>query len=282
MTTKTVLLFFLLLPQILLFAQQAVSPDFIVTRFGEINGMNAGNISCMHQARNGYLWLGSSEGLLRYDGYNFKLYPNKKNAPNSIARIAEDKDHKLWVSFAGGGIGCFNPASGVFTNYKLINDSDTTISSSDISVLFFDDVDELWAGFWQKGFAHIDKKTGVVTNFNLVSKTDSFYTPELRNIYNSVYDVYEDKGNIFWLATHNGLYRFNPATKEMRATRPKPLIKNEWRNDLFNKVVFDDNKLWLSSWGGGISSYDLKTNDWKNFKFDLEHPNSGTTNIVQG
>jgi Predicted periplasmic ligand-binding sensor domain len=86
--------------------------------------------------------------------------------------------------------------------------------------------------------------------------TNTFYSKEFRANYNSAYAMYEEGNGIYWIATHDGLYRFNERNGEMRAVRAKPLQKNAiqkntLRDDLFNTIVPDKNGLWLSSWAGG-------------------------------
>src|SRR5262245_28573108 len=97
--------------------------------------------------------------------------------------------------------------------------------------------------------------------------------------------MYEEGNGIYWIATHDGLYRFNEHTGEMRPVRAKPLQKtmvqkNILRDDLFNTIVPDQNGLWLSSWAGGLSYYEFSTNHWSNYKFNQRYKNVATTNVV--
>ena len=97
--------------------------------------------------------------------------------------------------------------------------------------------------------------------------------------------MYEEGSGIYWIATHDGLYRFNERNGEMRAVRAKPLQKNAiqkntLRDDLFNTIVPDKNGLWLSSWAGGLSYYEFSTNQWSNYKFNPRYKNVATTNVI--
>src|SRR5579872_5480732 len=64
-------------------------------------GLSNDFVICINQDNNGFLWVGTREGLFRYDGYSFKAF---KNSPvdstslidNSITAVCPEKN-KLWV-----------------------------------------------------------------------------------------------------------------------------------------------------------------------------------------
>ena len=76
------------------------------------------------QDSRGYLWIGTQDGLNRYDGYSFKIYkhdPDNLNSIsyNSILSIAEDKNGSLWIGTWGGGLNRFDPATETFIRYNF-------------------------------------------------------------------------------------------------------------------------------------------------------------------
>src|SRR6266498_4483715 len=87
------------------------------------NGLSQNAGLSIFQDSKGYLWIGSQDGLNRYDGYNFKIYKHDPEDPksishNSILTIAEDKDGLLWIGTWGGGLNRFDPVTEKFTNYR--------------------------------------------------------------------------------------------------------------------------------------------------------------------
>jgi ligand-binding sensor domain-containing protein len=258
------ILFFLLL-----FLEQtrgvAQSPAaFNVTLFNESNGISNGRVTTMLQGKNGYLWIGTTNGLLCYDSYSFRQY-NNPAILNAITRLVEDSHHIIWMSFQGGGFASFNPATGVFKNYMVQNPKDTSLVTAEIEMLFFDKKGQLWIGVNQKGWIKADLDKNVFTIYDIVPEQDTFYTPAFRRFYNNVLDAYEDESGLLWLATQNGLYQFNPKTELMAAVRAKPLQKDAKRFDCFGRIIADKDSFWLSAWGGGISSYNKKTNEWHTY-----------------
>ena len=76
-----------------------------VTRWTTDQGLPQNRISCLKQARDGYLWLGTWFGLARFDGARFSVF-DKYNTPelvnDAINAVAEDTDGTLWIATAAG------------------------------------------------------------------------------------------------------------------------------------------------------------------------------------
>jgi ligand-binding sensor domain-containing protein len=72
------------------------------------------------QDRDGFLWIGTQNGLIRYDGYEQVIY---RTGPNSvsgdlISSIIEDEDGILWIGSQGGGIDRYDKDTNQFTHYR--------------------------------------------------------------------------------------------------------------------------------------------------------------------
>jgi len=259
---------------------------FRVTNYDETTGLQSSVINAMLQDSRGYIWFGTADGLCRYDGYNFKTFrkisEEKNSLPgNYVIKLAEDHNGKIWIGLQKDGISSYDPATGIFRNYDVKNvDSSASPLARAVTMLFVDKENNVWAGIQQKGIIKLDKETGKFSHYNIIADTNTFFSKEVRSIYNTVYDMYEEGNGIYWLATHDGLYRFNANTASMLPVRAKPLQKTGLRDDLFHTIVRDKNGLWLSSWAGGLSFYNLNTNQWYNYKYSSRYKNVATTNII--
>ncbi|MBN1352473.1 response regulator [candidate division KSB1 bacterium] len=82
------------------------------------DGLPMNSLKKVFQDSRGYIWIGTQEGLVRFDGVQFKIY-DKKEYPglrcNFIWDIDEDADGILWLATHGGGISCFDGFK--FTSY---------------------------------------------------------------------------------------------------------------------------------------------------------------------
>src|SRR5436190_7559570 len=83
------------------------------------NGLPQNSVNAILQTRDGYLWLTTSDGLVRYDGVRFAVF-NKGNTPginsNRCTALFETRDGVLWIGTAGG-LSCLK--DGRFTNYTV-------------------------------------------------------------------------------------------------------------------------------------------------------------------
>ena len=88
----------------------------------DTNGKTLMNVHSILQDEHGFFWLGSSEGLVRYDGYTFKDYKKIPDDPNSLSHneinvIYMDKAGVLWIGTERGGHNRFNRNYSSFTRY---------------------------------------------------------------------------------------------------------------------------------------------------------------------
>src|SRR6266545_7105981 len=90
------------------------------------------------QDSKGYLWIGSQDGLNRYDGYNFKIFKHDPDDPksisnNSILAIAQDKDGYLWIGTWGGGLNRFDPTTETFVRYHYDSNEPSSLSNDTVT-----------------------------------------------------------------------------------------------------------------------------------------------------
>lgn len=82
------------------------------------NGLPQNDVTELIQTRDGYIWLGTNGGLVRFDGIRFTTF-DSGNTPelrsNRILALAEDRDGTLWVGTQNGGLTSYG--QGKFKNY---------------------------------------------------------------------------------------------------------------------------------------------------------------------
>jgi len=146
------------------------------------DGLPMTSLKKVFQDSRGYLWIGSQEGLIRFDGVEFKLY-EKSQYPglkcNFIWDIDEDAEGNLWLATAGGGVGCFDGFS--FTTY------DTThgLINNIVNKVLVGSDNSIWIGT-EGGLSHFKNK-----QFNN-------YTINEGLIQNNIHTLLEDKsGQLF-------------------------------------------------------------------------------------
>ena len=89
---------------------RALDPARSIAQYGldawlDRDGLPQNSVRVIRQTRNGYLWLGTEEGLVRFDGVRFTVY-SSRNVPafrqNTVEAILEGRDGSLWIGTANG------------------------------------------------------------------------------------------------------------------------------------------------------------------------------------
>ena len=87
-----------------------------------IQGLSQNEVRCIHQDKSGFLWIGTQDGLNRYDGYEFKKYAKSPFDKNSLCNdrinvITENSKGNLWIG-TDDGLDLFNIQKNNFTNFN--------------------------------------------------------------------------------------------------------------------------------------------------------------------
>jgi ligand-binding sensor domain-containing protein len=96
------------------------SQKFVFEKITTREGLSQNSITDIYQDKNGFLWIGTHDGLNRYDGYNFKIFCVnycKKNgiSSNLVFRITEDEDGNMWLGTSDEGVCKFDVKTEQFT-----------------------------------------------------------------------------------------------------------------------------------------------------------------------
>ncbi len=172
-------------------ASRAPKPltGYIQDRWRSQEGLPANTISAIIQTRDGYLWLGTEEGLARFDGYQFKVFnwrDAEGKAHNDSRALLEDSDGALWIGTYGGGLCRFQ--DGRFTNYGWREG----LLSNRISALLEDRQGRIWVGT-PRGLEEFEhgRFTAYTTRDGLAD--------------NAVSSLAEDTDGGLWVGTSGGL-----------------------------------------------------------------------------
>jgi serine phosphatase RsbU (regulator of sigma subunit)/ligand-binding sensor domain-containing protein len=125
-----------------------------------------GGPNCLVQDSQGYLWIGTTAGLCRYDGTEFITYTTADGlADNGVRALCEDSQGRLWIGAGGGGVSCFDGKR--FTIYTAADG----LADNRVSAICEDSQRRLWIGtdrglscFDGHGFTTYTTADGLVDN----------------------------------------------------------------------------------------------------------------------
>lgn len=259
--------------------------DLKITNFDGSTGFYSRMVRCFLKDEKGFVWIGTSDGLYRYDGYTFRNYHKQANdtsslPDNNVIQLSAGKDGRIWIGMAKGGVSCFDPATGKFRNYPIRMDGKTV--QAEVTMLLVDHSNEVWVGIKQKGLWQLNKETADYRPYQVLTDPQKLIPDPDLFASTTISTAVEGGPGILWLGTYYGLFRFTTATKELRPIRSKPLQAGLFREDDFISVALDGDQLWLGSWAGGLTRYHIRNGQWKNYKINWAEPKKYTTNIISG
>lgn len=107
------------------------------------DGLPQSSITAILQSRDGYLWLGTQRGLVRFDGFVFKVF-DADNTPqlksDNINRLFEDEERNLWIGTENGGVTRYR--EGKFSSF----DSADGLADNSVSAIGADSQGNVWVG----------------------------------------------------------------------------------------------------------------------------------------
>lgn len=242
-----------------------------------IKNKNNVQVNTIFQDNSSFIWIGTNQGLVKYNGFEFNLYTSSNNLSNNdITAIAQDSLGALWVGHRNGAISIID--DGEISTFKPEEgQSNAEISSflvSDKNSIWFTTLGEgvyYWGGQNRKRIYNINTDDGLLDNYTysiVQGEKSVFYIATDKGI--SVYDTIQNKiidsltmsdglpDNIvkhicytsdktLWIAMEDGgICRYNPNTKEF-----KP-IENWMFGSINNFIALNKNELWVSTKRNGI------------------------------
>ncbi|WP_340200089.1 two-component regulator propeller domain-containing protein [Ascidiimonas sp. W6] len=249
---KTKILFFPLL-FITIFTISGQQFTSKINKFDIDNSLSGVVVTSILQDKQGFIWVGSLDGLTKYNGYEFTKFRNISGdstslSYNQIMNLSEDRQGNIWVATFGGGISKYNPKTNTFKKYMQKQSDSTKISHNHIESIFVDSKNQIWAGHWEGLDLYNPEKDRFERVLGPESDTNTY-----RYL---VFDIESDTENSLWLATNgSGLLKFNTESLQIEKSyslNPNYPDKRPGSKYLkVNKVVKDDQgTFWFSGMYG--------------------------------
>ena len=246
--------------------------------FKNINGQEGlpqGTIGSIIQDDKGYMWLGTNDGLCRYNGYEFKVYKHDEDLENSITNnyivdINKDKSGYIWVGTANG-LSKIDPSTDLITKYNM-NDTKKNISNYNISDILVTKSGDILVSTADGLNIYNKKEDSFNRIFNKKTDLSSQYICSLE----------EDKDGNIWVGTNSGLDKININTKKNIQTFKEGKGKFNITENYISVVKYDKKGyIWAGSEKEGLNRIDIKTNEVKKYKHDYSDKKSLPGNYVK-
>ena len=245
------------------------------------DGQSHNTVYTVLQDRLGFVWIGTGNGLNKYNGEEYTIYTHNYHDSTSISddyvtALHEDEEGYLWVGTRSGGLNVFDRKADRFYRFILNTDSTSTLDDRWIQTIYQDRDGTVWIGTAFAGLVRIDKETGEIRRFLHDSSNPSSLSS------NDVTTVHEDRSGRLWVGTWaSGLNRLDTGTDAfIRYTR----IENDLSSLRSNRIraVIEDQRgtLWIGTSAGGLHRYDSTTDSFTQYLHDTSDPYSLSDNKV--
>ena len=237
------------------------------------NGLSHNKVNCIIQDQRGFIWMGTDDGLNRFDGQYFTSFRHQPNNPstisgNIITDLLEDEQGKIWIATADGGLTKYDhrlkPAE-QFKQFTNIPGDTTTIPINIINALIQDKMNHLWLATSGKRVLRFDKK-----NEHFIQPVNTGTSNALAlciDQYDSLW-VGRQGGGLLKVNTNNLSYHMDDRYLDLYADLPHVTVTSLYKDR--------KNNIWFGSWDKVLYCYnpaDQKKMIFKNDNTEFSFPN---------
>ena len=237
--------------------QYNLTDKSITTIFPDIDGDKLKCINRIFQWSPDVLITSSKkDGLWMYDLTKKKMYRCPFVKEREINTIFVDSQNRLWVSFYGKGIACYSKEGKRLFSLSTKNSG----LNNDIIFDFLEKDNQLWIATDGGGINILDFQTMKFSHLKHISDDEQ----SLPN--NSIYRLYKDQMDNIWIGSiHGGLFAIKKVF--IKTYKDVPLNNPNGVSERTVVSIFEDKDtlLWIGTDGGGINSFDQKTNTFHHY-----------------
>ncbi len=240
------------------------------------DGLSQSSVNCIAQGKKGFLWLGTQDGLNKFDGYKFKFYQNNPLDTNSLSgnwvySIDTDTLGEVWVG-TNNGLNKLHQKSDKITRYLSNPKDPTSLCENEVFGVLLDRFGYVWLKT-ATALSRLDTATGKFTRFE--HPTD-YFRP---NRSDKGFPILEDEDGL-WIGSATGLLYFNRKSEQFKPYNHDASDLNSISDDFITGLVFDKNgNLWVST-HYGLNKFNKKKKTFTHYFRDYTEDGGLSENSI--
>lgn len=256
---------------ITLIAHAATAQNYHFEKITEFHGLSDNRVTCFHRDHTGFMWIGTENGLNRYDGFTFRIYrPGQKKyrlSHERINAIKEDSQKRLWVA-TWNGLNVLDPTTDSLTIFSPDEDAfrqkKNSLSSCLIWDIYIDISQRVWLAPDARDLCYYNQVTKEFVYFPWYEFAKA-NLPEYKSSYKAIQKIIRKSDHELWLGTTLGLFSFNINSKTFRyhgGEIASDCLALHY-DSLHNEVYFSQKKIYV---------LDVNTNQFSEIRLHAEAP----------
>ncbi|NQV15882.1 hypothetical protein HQ531_10530 [bacterium] len=253
--------------------------------FGLVDGRSISKllgILSISQSNNGLLWIGSSEGVVKYDPRtdNYEIFQHDENDPSSLSdnmiySTYFDDQGIFWLGTESGGINQYDPDLIRFQHYHREADNPNSLYSNMVFSISKDQSGNIWFGTLGGGTSVMNPSTGIFTHYT----SDDTKVNWSKNYISRVLPA---KDQSIWIGTFScGLYKLDYPIGKIEHYRNHDLNTNSF-GDKTTRALLEtrDGTIWIGTETQGLDRFDKLSDSFTHFRHEPDNPNSISSNSI--
>ncbi len=256
--------------------QQSLQFEHFSTR----EGLSQINVNCIIQDSRGFMWIGSRNGLNRYDGYKFTTYRyDAKNdsslSNNMITDLAEDQEGNIWIA-TQSGLNKYERKTGSFVRYMHDVHNSNSLSNNIINRVAVDHEGILWIATQNGGLDCLNIGKKIFQHHRHADKLPGSINGD------NVRGLYIDSQDEVWAGTSSaGLNRYNRVSNTFSPCQFKDHSSGRIvGNNIICMTEQSSHELWIGTQEDGLFLFDTVNGQFSRFTQSDTDPNSISSNTI--
>lgn len=248
-------------------------------RLTSSDGLSQNSVSAIVQDHDGFIWIGTEDGINKYDGYNFEIF--KRNPGDSLSlndnqgnAMIVTRDGTLWIGGSLAGLSKYNSTTKTFTRYNHDHTNPNSLSEDIIIDFSEDESGNLWILTRSKGFDYmIVKEEKFIHMANMLP-------PDYKISEDRIFFIHQDKQNHLWVGAQGKVHYFKIIHSENGVPKLQP-VKIE--NQIVERAALsieesESGVIWIGTAGEGVLLYDRTNNALR--KFEVKPDNKAINSLA--
>jgi signal transduction histidine kinase/ligand-binding sensor domain-containing protein/CheY-like chemotaxis protein len=257
-------------------APTAASESFplVLEHLTTADGLPQGTVYATLQDSQGFVWLATEDGLVRYDGHELVRYarlPTGRGglSGNYIFQMIEDAHRDLWIAVKDGGVARWHRDTNTFSVIRHSDTDPQSLASDAVRALVLDRRGRIWIGTSDAGIDILEPATGRMEHLRHdANNPDSLVSDQILTL------TADRSGNL-WAGTEEGLDRWQPQQRAFTHIRHEKGISGSLSGNEVSRVIDGrDGFLWVGTFDGGLNRLDRNGRVIESFRHDPRDPGS--------